>query len=268
MKKILLILLFFPFIMYSQVNCMAYLYKGDTANYKACILVEKIDSLHPDQFSRGFHEIYDEALKISLNFDYAYRKKSTAYLKSGDFITWKKLIDKAVELNWRSNLGYRGWCRYQFFRDYEGAIKDIELLDSLVKYDIGYSQNGHYHLNFAKGICYSAIAQKQKAIEVFNQQLNSSNYEAGLYDYFQLGVTYFEVKDYSNALLCFEKQARINPLADNEYFRGKTYKVLKNMTEYEKSKELALRLFKENKKLFDPYTHHFNKVYYDSIVND
>jgi tetratricopeptide (TPR) repeat protein len=247
---------------------MAYLYKGDTAKYKACILVEKIDSLYPDQTRRGFHEKYDEALKISPNFDYAYREKSTAYLKSGDFITWKKLIDKAVESDWSLNLGYRGWCRYQFFRDYEGAIKDIELLDSLVKYDIGSGQNGDYHLNIAKGICYSAIGQKQKAIEIFNHQLNTPNYEAGLYDYFQLGVTYFELKDYKNALLCFEKQAKINQLADNEYFRGKTHKALKNLTEYEKSKESALKLFKDNKKLFDPYTHHFNKVYYDDIVND
>jgi tetratricopeptide (TPR) repeat protein len=83
-----------------------------------------------------------------------------------------------------------------------------------------------------------------------------------------LGVTYFELKDYQNALICFEKQAKINQLADNEYFRGKTYKELKNLTEYGKSKELAIKLFKENKKLFDPYTHHFNKVYYDSIVDE
>lgn len=267
MKNLLLILLILPLSIYAQPNCKAYLYTGDTAKYKACILVENIDSLH-HQNSRAFHEKYDEALKIAPNFDYAYREKSTAYLKSGDFITWKKLIDKAVELDWSLNLGYRGWCRYQFFRDYEGAIKDIELLDSLVKYDIGYSQNGHYHLKIAKGICYSAIGQKQRAIEVFNQQLNTPNYEAGLYDYFQLGVIYFEVKDYQNALICFEKQAKINPLADNEYFRGKTFKALKNVIEYEKSKELALKLFKENRKLFDPYTHHFNKVYYDSIVND
>ena len=267
MKNLLFIIFILPHTLYAQPNCKAYLYAGDTAKYKACILVKNIDSLHY-QFSRAFHEKYDEALKIAPNFDYAYREKSTAYLKSGDFITWKKLIDKAVELDWRLNLGYRGWCRYQFFRDYQGAIKDIELLDSLVKYDIGVGQNGDYHLNFAKGICYSAIGQKQKAIEIFNQQLNAPNYEPGLYDYFQLGVTYFELKDYSNAMICFEKQANINQLADNEYFKGKTYKILKNIIEYEKSKELALKLFKENKKLFDPYTHHFNKVYYDSILND
>jgi tetratricopeptide (TPR) repeat protein len=271
MKNLLLILLTLPFSIYSQysqVNCRAYLYLGDTAQYKACVLVEKVDSLFPDQFSRGFHEMYDEALQICPKFSYAYREKSTSYLKSGDFITWKKLIDKAVEYDWRANLGYRGWCRYQFFRDYEGAIKDLEKLDSLANYDIGYSQNGHYHLNIAKGMCYSAIGQKQKAIEIFQSQINTPNYEAGLFDYYQLGVTYFEIKDYQNALICFEKQAKINPLAETEYYRGKIYKILKNQIEEDKYKELAVKLYKENKNLFDPYTHHFNKVYLTEIEKE
>ncbi|HKK76318.1 MAG TPA: hypothetical protein VJ953_14665 [Saprospiraceae bacterium] len=31
---------------------------------------------------------------------------------------------------------------YQFSREYAGAIADIEPLDALVEYDIGFSQNG------------------------------------------------------------------------------------------------------------------------------
>jgi tetratricopeptide (TPR) repeat protein len=258
MSKILYLFFLIPFSFYAQPNCKAYLYTGDTTQYKACLFSEQI---HEYQFDRKFHEKFDEALAICPHYAYAYREQSTAYLKSGDFITWKKLIDKAVEYEWITNLGYRGWCRYQFFRDYEGAIKDIEKLDSLANFDIGYSQNGHYHLNIAKGMCYSAIGQKQKAIEIFQSQINAPNYEAGLFDYYQLGVTYFEVKDYQNALICFEKQAKINPLAETEYYRGKIYKILKNQIEADKYKELAVKLYKENKNLFDPYTHHFNKVY-------
>ncbi len=262
MKILFYFLFLLSFHTYAQPNCNVYLYAGDTAQYKACLLSEQI---HEYQFHRKFHEKFDEVLKVSPNFAYAYREKSTSYLKSGDFITWKKLIDKAVELEWRTNLGYRGWCRYQFFRDYEGTINDIEKLDSLANYDIGYGQNGDYHLNIAKGICYSAIGQKQKAIEIFKQQINTLNYDAGLYDYYQLGVTYFEIQDYENALSCFEKQAKINPLAENEYFRGKIYKILKNQIEADKHKDLAVKLYRDNKILFDPYTHHFNKVYFEEI---
>jgi tetratricopeptide (TPR) repeat protein len=269
MKKLFFIALFLPMALFAQdqdINCKAFLYKGDTLQYKACLVIENVPEEH--QFSKEYHDQFDKALEICPYFSYAYKAKSTAYLKSGDFITWKKLIDKAVFYDERNCLGYRGWCRYQFFRDYQGAIKDIERLDSLANYDIGYSQNGNYHLNIAKGICYSAINQKQKAIEVFNQQLNTKNYEAGLFDYYQLGVTYFELKDYENALQSFEKQAKINPLADNEYFRCKTYKVLEKQEEYKKYKEIALKLFKENKTLLDFYTHHFNKVYYEMIERE
>jgi tetratricopeptide (TPR) repeat protein len=241
MRKILYLFLLMPFSFYAQPNCKAYLYTGDTAQYKACLLSEQIQEY---QFDRKFHEKFDEALAICPHYAYAYREQSTAYLKS------------------------RGWCRYQFFRDYDGAIKDLEKLDSLANYDIGYSQNGHYHLNIAKGMCYSAIGQKQKAIEIFQSQINTPNYEAGLFDYYQLGVTYFEVKDYQNALICFEKQAKINPLAETEYYRGKIYKILKNQIEADKYKELAVKLYKENKNLFDPYTHHFNKVYLTEIEKE
>lgn len=267
MKYLTYIILFFPIYLFAQPNCNAFLYQGDTLQYKACKLVENIDDTY-SQFSREFQEKYDEAIQICPNFDYAYREKSTAYLKSGDFLTWKKLIDKAVDLNFGLNLGYRAWCRYQFFRDYKGAIKDIEKLDSLVKYDIGYSQNGDYHLNITKAICYSALNQKRKAIKIFNEQLHTKNYDAGLYDYYQLGVTYYEIKEYKNALKSFEKQTEINEFADNSYYKSKVYKTLKREKEYLKYKDIALKLYKENKRLFDPYTHHFNTVYYDTILSE
>jgi tetratricopeptide (TPR) repeat protein len=141
-------------------------------------------------------------------------------------------------------------------------------LDSLANYNIGYSINGDYHLNIVKGICYSAINQKQKAIKIFNDQLKTKDYSAGLYDYYQLGVTYYEVGDYDNALKSFEKQTEINEFADNAYYKCKVHKTLKNESEYKKHKEIALKLWAENKKLFDPYTCHFNNVYYEIIINE
>jgi len=259
-------LLLFPVFLYAQPNCNAFLYQGDTLQYKACKIAETAEKHY--QFTREFQEIYDEAIKIAPNFAYAYREKSTAYLKSGDFLMWKKLIDKAVELDFGLNLGYRAWCRYQYFRDYKGAIADIEELEQRTKYDVGYSINGDYHLNIAKGICYSALQQKHKAIEIFNKQLHTKNYDPGLYDYYQLGVTYYELKDYSNALKSFEKQNSINEIADNSFYLAKVYQILKNEANYKKYKEIAIKLYQENKKMYDPYTLHFNQVYYSTIVND
>jgi tetratricopeptide (TPR) repeat protein len=255
-----LILLLFPFWAFAQPNCNYFLYQGDTLQYKACKLVENIDNQYY-QFSREFQQRYDSALQICPHFAYGYREKSVAYLKSGDFLAWKSLIDKAVEYDALGNLGYRGWCRYQFFRDYVGAIADIERLDSLADYSIGFGANGDYHLNIAKALCYSALGQKQKAIDIINQELNNEKYEARLYDYYQLGVIYFEVEDWKNAQFCFEKQNQINQLAENVYYQAKIQKQLKNESEYKRLKIKALELYQSGKILFNPYTHHFNKVY-------
>lgn len=266
MKKIVLFLLL-PLYGFSQPNCNYFLVKGDTAQYKACKSVEGLSNRYY-QFQKEFHDILDSAIKIAPNFAYAYREKSVAYLKSGDFLTWKLLIDKAVALEPLTHLGARGWCRYQFFRDYQGAITDIEKLDSMTTYNIGYSVNGDYHLNIAKALCYSALNQKQKAIDVFNAQLSTENYSPNLYDYYQLGVTYYQLNDYDKALKAFERQSQINELAENAYYKCLIYKQQNNIAAYKTYKELALKLYQSKKYLFDTYTHHLNKVFYETILNE
>ena len=122
MKYINLTFLLFSFSsVIAQPNCEAFRYYGDTLKYLACNKAMEITGHY--QFSREYQSILDEALAIDSTFDYAYWAKSIAYLKSGDFITWKELIDQAVKYKPESYLGYRGWCRYQFFRDYDGAIQ-------------------------------------------------------------------------------------------------------------------------------------------------
>ena len=51
-------------------------------------------------------------------------------------------------------------------------------------------------------------------------------------------------------------------------YKCKVYKTLKNQKEYKKNKEIALKLYAENKKMFDSYTQHFNSVYYETIKNE
>ncbi|WP_177765852.1 tetratricopeptide repeat protein [Flavobacterium sp. I3-2] len=105
---------------------------------------------------------------------------------------------RILEMDEKGNLGYRGWCRHQFFRDYKGAIEDFENLEKLFN-DIGYSQNGYYHLQIVKAICYSALNEKQKAIEIIKKQFEKENYQIGLFDYYQLGVCYYQLEDFENA---------------------------------------------------------------------
>ncbi|RSK39661.1 tetratricopeptide repeat protein [Mangrovimonas spongiae] len=269
MKKISIVFLFFSLSnIFAQPNCEAFKHYGDTLKYKACIKAMEISGHY--QFSKEYQSILDRAIEIDSTFDYPYWAKSIAYLKSGDFITWKTLIDKAVALNPKTHLGYRGWCRYQFFRDYEGLIEDIEKLDSLVDYDIGYSQNGTYHLNIAKGLCYKAIGEKEKAIAIIEKQilLNEQENFVGVYDYLHLGVLYWETNQFEKAINTFKKQAESNQLAENSYYMALTYRELDNPTKYKSCLDKTKELYISRKRMFDPYSNPMDKIYLETIENE
>lgn len=252
-------ILLISFSLLAQRNCNTYKLKGDILKYKACKEVEETRYYH--QFSKEYQQILDESLQIDPTYADAYRYKSVAYLKSGDFITWKKLIDKAVKFDPKDNLGYRGWCRYQFFRDYEGAIKDIEELERIVDYDIGYCQNGDYHLNIVKALCYKGIGNFDTAIEIIEKQLASKKYTPELYDHYHLGILYFEKQQYKKALDCFQKQKKENDVGDNEYYLGLTYRKLNERKKYALSLLKAKELYTDGFYMRDNYTHQSDKVY-------
>lgn len=241
----------------AQVNCNAI--EGENCK-KACEIYNNSGA----QGSRKSQENFDKAIALCPTFADAYMEKSVPYLKRGDFVTWKKLIDKAVELDPKAHLGYRGWCKFQFLRDYKGAISDIEALEKNYPSGyLGYSANGDYELHIAKAICYSALGQKEKAISIFEKQLLKDDDNVGFYDYYQLGVTYFELGKYDKALENFEKQSKYNNFAENIYYKSKVAKIRNK--DYLDLKKLALKSYDEGKNMTDFYTHHFNKVYRTQI---
>lgn len=263
--KIFLLLISLPFFAYSQPNCNAFLAKGDTSQYKACLVA----SSHNDkyyQFDLRSEKILDSAIKICPHFAYAYSEKSVPYLKSGDFITWKALIDKAVKYDAPGYLGYRGWCRLQFFRDYKGAISDFDQLLKISPEEIGVSSNGDYHLNIARGICYAALHEELKAASIIEAQLKVENYAPGPYDYYQLGVIYFKLKNYTKALECFMLQSKRNELGENDYYRARVLKLTGDRSGYKTARNSAILLFKKDKIMFDTYTHPFNEVYLKDVI--
>ncbi|WP_114792025.1 hypothetical protein U0035_09225 [Niabella yanshanensis] len=259
MKKTLIILLLLAGKLSAQPVCNAFLYMNDTLQYKACKLVEDIDEKYY-QFSKEFQMLYDSALVICPYFSWGYREKSVAYLKSGDFITWKKLIDKAVLYDTLLNLGYRAWCRYEFFRDYEGAIADIDLLETKTP-EIGWGINGNYHLTVTKAICYSELGQGAKAIDILSTYLQKAH-PVGLYDYYQLGAIYFKNKDYTRSASAFRKQIEHHELAEAHSYLSLIYKKFHTDSLANQELQQARQLKAEGKKLRMVYTHHSNTIFF------
>ncbi|MDW3645581.1 MAG: hypothetical protein R8P61_00790 [Bacteroidia bacterium] len=266
MKHLLLLLsgiLINSVSVFSQRNCDVFLTAGDSCSYKACDYLEKAPSFF--QLRKEFHDIYDKALEICPEYSDAYRGKSVAYLKTGDFINWKILMDKAVELNPIEHLGYRAWCRFQFFRDYQGAIEDIETLESLSRTDIAYSQNGMYHLKVAKALCYKSLNKRKIAIQILEDHLANYQGAPDLYDYLHLGVLYLEEENFGKALATFEKQSQEYNCAENAYYKAMAYQGLTQTQKTQESLKLAHELYLNHKTMYDPYTHQVDKIFLADI---
>lgn len=263
MNRIVLLLLFIPLIGNTQPNCNIYKTSGDDSCYNACLIaVTAADRQGASDSQEGF----DNAIALCPKFDYAYFEKAIPFLKRGDLKSWKVLIDKAVELNPSAHLAYRAWCRYQFARDYNGALEDFKLLRKINGTEIGYSINGDYDLNIVEGICYDKINQTKTGIQLIEKRLAMSNYSTGMYDYLHLGIMQVKLKDYQKAIISFEKQIKANDyLADTYYYLGFVYKNIGEEKKAIESLNKAKEFYAKGYARKDPYTHPADKIFLSDI---
>ncbi|MBK8624506.1 MAG: tetratricopeptide repeat protein [Saprospiraceae bacterium] len=257
-----LLFLITTFCVFGQPNCEIYNSVENQNCYKACKLAIKASD---DQGSKESQIQFDEAIALCPNFDWAYFEKSVPYVKRGEFLTWIGLIDQAVKINPIAHLGYRGWCKYQFIRDYNGALADLTLLSGLVN-NIGYSQNGQYHLDIVKALCYKGLGNNIEAIKLIEQTLSNTNYSVGFYDYLHLGVAYLKEKDYDKAKVILEKQLeRHDYLAETYFYLALIYTHKNQKDKYEEHMKKAKEKYLKDERLIDPYTIPMDKVYLKEI---
>ncbi len=268
MKKILLIAaVLLPLVSDAQPNCNVYKLQGDDACYKACEEANAAAELLSG--IKSFQLKFDKAIKMCPHARLRLLREVGAVSEEWSVYRVEKLIDEAVNLNPTQHLGYRGWCRYQFLRDYKGAIHDIEQLDSMVTYDIGYSVNGDYHLHVARALCYKALGDKKKAIEIIEAQLAVKDYVPMNFDYLHLGVLKLETGDLAGAVTFLKKQIALNDyMADTYYFLGLAYRRQGDQGECVTALEKAKVFYEKGRKRLDFYTHPADKVYLADIERE
>lgn len=251
-------------IVHAQPNCNVFLWNGDTTQYNACKLLTENQNKYY-QFSKEFHNLVDSAILICPYFAYAYREKAAPYVKSGNFIEWKKYIDLAVKYDSLSYLPVRASLRYKFFADYTGTIQDIELLEMISKSDIGYTSNGTYHLTIVKGLCYKQLNRLDEGIKIIENLLSNKNYSAGLYDYLHLGVMYYQIGNNDKAIEALNKQLAQYNFAEVQYYLALSYKKLGNEEAYLRAKQSCAKFYSENKRLFDQYHFMIDQIFEQDI---
>jgi tetratricopeptide (TPR) repeat protein len=220
-QYILLLTLYLPAITAAQPNCSII---TDEQCKRACMIYNAADSFYQGTPESQYY--LDSSIKLCPGFADAWREKSVPFLKRGDFVNWKKYIDKAVELNPFRFLSTRGWCRFKFLRDYEGALDDLKKNDTLTQFASYSSGDGGYELHVVMALCERELGNNGAALKYFAIGIDSviarrGNSAAGLYSYVHLAVAKMRMKDYEGAMKALEKQNGIyDKYAETYYYMG------------------------------------------------
>ena len=248
MKKLsFLLLLTISLSGYGPPNC--YLFEGKCK--KACEKAEL--AIQYAQGSWRSQKHFDESIALCPSFDYSYYEKSVPFAKRGQIPEWKKLIDKAVELDPEEHLANRGWYHFFFLNNYEKAIKDIEQLSSIKSGDIGSTGDAIYHLELLRGICYAEIDDFEKALQVMSKQMKAENHYISLYDHICIGYVQMKLGLLEEALTSFTAQEENNDLADNRYYKAMVLEKLGKLDASKVELNIALSFYSKGRTMEDGY---------------
>ncbi|MBC8081861.1 MAG: hypothetical protein H7Z21_01505 [Hymenobacter sp.] len=236
----------------AQPNCN--FYPAGSAERAACALY--LQALEFPQGSIQSQVYFDRVLDLCPTFAEAYHEKSVPFLKRGDFQTWKRLMDEAVRLQPARFLGNRGWCRFKFLHDYDGALTDLTRLRTLTPGQPGQSTDGSYDLRIVEALCQRELGELRGALATFDACLadNERQDRVGLYDYLHRGVTKLRLLDYAGALRDFERQRGINDkVAETYYYAALAHRQRHEPEAADRQLRQARELWQQHYRLNDPY---------------
>ncbi len=144
--------------------------------------------------------------------------------------------------------------------DYSGTIQDIELLEKLSSTEMAYTSNGTYHLTVVKALCYKQLNKLEEGIRIMENLLSNKNYAIGFFDRFHLGVMYYQNKQYEKAVEILNKQLLEFDFAEARYYLSLSYKMTGNSEAYKRSKQVALKLYDEQLRMFDQYHYMIDQI--------
>jgi len=250
-----------------QTNCLLF---KDSSHIKACRLYNATDSF--PQGSRICQQYLDSAIRICPDYAEAWHEISVPYLKRGDYRSWRKYMDRAVELKPLAYTATRGWCRFKFLRDYEGALIDLQKADTLSGFQPGQSGDGSYNLYVVMALCERELGNYTAAARYFALGIDSVRARKGktwlgLFDYLHRAVMEIKLKNYDKALSDLDLQSEIfDRYAETEYYRSIVLIATGHPQQARVSLERARQLFiTDGYHLSDPYCEMLDEVHLGDI---
>lgn len=228
----------------------------------------------PSEMHRKFK---DTALMIKPD-QVEYRQRlSYSYKKRGEHIKAMEVLNEAVNRDVENDrtlaLQYRAWSLLYFYRDYEGTIKDVDLIIEMEPKNNYPTCHGE-PCEGLKGQALYKLGRYKEAIGIFENVLKvekdigwnpMDNFQAKFY----LARCHSELEEYDKAQEIFYSQIEVNPKFTEAYFQlGKIYSHLGETKNALKNLQKASDLLSEGYKMGEPYYEAFDEVFHYQIEEE
>lgn len=227
--------------------------------------------LQPSELYRTYK---DSALIVQPNNVDLRQRLSYSYKKVGEHIKAMEVLNKAVEIDTANGkadvLEYRAWTLLYYYRDYEGVIRDVDLIEKIT----GNSYNSCWGepCGFHKGQALYKLDSFEEAIKTF-ETVNIEEEKLGFDTndnymiFFYIGRCYTEMKDYDKAISFYNKSLEsVKQFPEAYYQLGLIYKKLNNNVKANENLKLANEYI--NYGMSEPYVERFNEVFQYMVDNE
>lgn len=189
----------------------------------------------------------DSAQKADPTFGQPYLEKARVYNLRGNFSEGFRLLDEAIRRDSLNYLGYRGWFKIYYLRDYESAKVDLLLADALTPKVVDYP--GGDHLYYLLGMAEAGMGHFDDALREFERYVNDETTRKGenwvnVKAYLRMAYLYYLKGDFDLALSMLDKVIlkHANEV-EAHYLRGITLLKMGDKTSATKAFYRALELF-------------------------
>ncbi|MBT2623632.1 hypothetical protein [Chryseobacterium sp. ISL-6] len=230
---------------------------------KRFVLAEGLQGTQLSQF------MFKVLIKQYPDFSDAYHEQSVAYNKRGLYHDGLKLLDKAVLLNPKRHLGYRGWMKLEKLKDYKGAIIDLEKLDALTPNIIDDVQGENIYYLLA--ISYQGLGKYEKSKDYYEKFFKSSDSNTLFLKsitYVNYGILLEKLNFPQEALQQYNNSLKGHFKFSETYFhKAELFRNLGLKDFADSNYKEALRQYDKGSKLKDVYNEVFNELYRQDIVS-
>jgi len=215
--------------------------------------------------------LLEKAIKINPKNDLAFLELSMPYLYRGLIHEWSIYIDEAIRLNPQAWQGWRGYYKLFYFRDYGGALFDLDATDTLTVNQTDYAQN--MSVDYLRGLCYLGLKNLDKAEEYFKIFIDKETEENGAEfvdenAFLYLGIIKNYRKDYDQAIKHFERALRYETgIADVHFHQARSFFEIGENNRAQKELEKAKLLLEEKKQLRGFQYEAIEQIYQSDITN-